>query len=107
MDMFRSRYHEDRRAFMNLGHSPRCHEMVSLYPEMPAPDLVCFPFLVDSRRHEFFMKGWTLPTPWSGFDYFCLLGVAMAEAYRLAEICTPRRILVPWYGCDPWEAAWW
>ena len=107
MDTFRSRYHEDRRAVMHRGLSPRCHEIVSLRPEMPAPDVVCFPFSVDSHRHVFFVQGWTLPTPWSGFDHFCLLGVAMAEAYRLAEICTPRRILVPWYGCDPWEAAWW
>src|SRR2546429_9547617 len=92
MDTFRSRYHEDRRAVMHRGLSPRCDEIVSLRPEMPAPDLVCFPFSVDSRRHAFFVQGWTVPTPWSGFDHFCLLGVAMAEAYRLAETCPPRRI---------------
>ena len=36
-----------------------------------------------------------------------LIGIAMAEIYRLCEICTPKSVEVFWYSCLPWESDWW
>ncbi len=101
-----SRYHADRARHMGSSQSPTCETIVSHLP-VTRGAVVDFPFELAGWTHHAYLR---LPTaemwePWLHASF--LVGIAMAEAYRLAEICTPQRICVPWYPCAAWEAAWW
>ena len=100
-----SRYHAARIQFMGSGRSPTCGTIVSLAPTVVANRLV-FPFEVDGNVHRLnvdFPGTIDLDVPSRAY----YLGVAMSEAYRLAEIITPTDIHFPWYPCPWWERAWW
>ena len=100
-----SRYHWSRLRFMGAGRSPTCAEIVSFPPEL-AGNRLTLRFEVDRSAHVLnveFPSGIAL----KGLRPVYWLGVAMAEAYRLAEIITPKVIWFPWYPCADWEQAWW
>src|SRR5690242_13343172 len=101
----RSRYHSSRIRFMGQGRSPTCAKVISHAPKVVGSRLV-LPFEVDASAHVLsvdFPAGVGL----NELRPVYALGVAMAEAYRLAEIITPKEIQFPWYPCAGWEQAWW
>ncbi len=101
-ELFKSRYHESRAAVMGQGQSPRCQTLLSDQPYRHQNQLI-FPFKIDQWQHQYCVE---FPNSELISDPF-LIGIALAEAYRLSEICTPQTIRVPWYTCQSWEAEWW
>lgn len=92
-----SRYHAARIQFMGNGQSPTCGTIVSLAPTVTANRLV-FPFEVDGNVHRLNV-GFPGTIDLDVLSPAHYLGVAMSEAYRLAEIITPTDIHFPWYPC--------
>jgi hypothetical protein len=91
---------------MATGESPTCSVISSQAPYWKSNRLI-FPFIIDQWKHfyyidfplEFKNKEKTHPS--------ILMGIAMAEIYRLCEICTPEIVEVPWYQGLQWELDWW
>ncbi len=104
---FKSRYHESRIEYMATGVSPTCNVICSEIPYWQGSRLI-FPFLIDNDwRHEYYID---FPLEFKSTHQthpFALIGIAMAETYRLCEICTPKIVQVSWYSCLPWESDWW
>ncbi|KAB8330789.1 hypothetical protein SD80_029540 [Scytonema tolypothrichoides VB-61278] len=105
-EQFKSRYHELRIQYMATGESPTCSVICSEAPEWNSSKLI-FPFLIDNWKHfyeiEFPLEFKNTEKPHPSV----LIGIAMAEIYRLCEICTPEIVQVCWYSCLAWESDWW
>jgi|GEM_PF-2131160 len=103
---FKSRYHESRIKYMATGKSPTCSIFYSEVPYWQKNRLI-FPFLIDNWKHFYYVD---FPPEFKNTqetDSFILIGIAMAEIYRLCEICTPNIVEIPWYSCFQWESDWW
>ncbi len=103
---FKSRYHESRIKFMATGQSPRSSVIYSQAPYGRGNRLI-FPFLIDSWEHFYYID---FPLELENTEEThssILVGIAMSEIYRLCEICTPKIVEIPWYGCLQWESDWW
>ncbi|MGD1717601.1 hypothetical protein [Dapis sp. BLCC M172] len=103
---FKSRYHESRIQYMATGKSPTCSVIYSQAPYWENYRLI-FPFLIDNWQHFYYID---FPPKFENTEKTypsILIGIAMAEIYRLCEICTPEIVKVPWYGCLQWEIDWW
>jgi len=99
-----SRYHSSRLVYMAKGSSPRCETIISKAPKIQK-NKITFEFDIDNKIHTLFLE-WNedLGGKWRPLY---LLGIAMSEVYRLAEIITPKSIFFPWYACEHWEVKWW
>ncbi len=103
---FKSRYHESRIQYMATGKSPTCSVIYSQAPYWKNSRLI-FPFLIDNWQHFYYID---FPPKFENTEKIypsILIGIAMAEIYRLCEICTPQIVKVPWYSCLEWEIDWW
>ena len=103
---FKSRYHESRIEYMATGESPTCDVICSEMPYWENSRLI-FPFLVDNWKHLYNIE---FPEEFQNTQKphpSALVGIAMAEIYRLCEICTPKTVEIYWYSCLPWESDWW
>ncbi len=103
---FKSRYHESRIQYMATGKSPTCKVIYSDKPYWQDGRLI-FPFLVDNWQHFYFIDFPSEFKPKKETNSVILIGIAMAEIYRLCEICTPEKVKVRWYSCLEWESQWW
>ncbi|MEN8215228.1 MAG: hypothetical protein ABFS56_02410 [Pseudomonadota bacterium] len=91
---------------MATGHSPTCSVIYSEAPYWKNYRLI-FPFLIDNWQHFYYID---FPAKFKNTEKnhpSILIGIAMAEIYRLCEICTPQIVKVPWYSCLEWEFNWW
>ncbi|MGK7918688.1 MAG: hypothetical protein AB4080_01590, partial [Trichodesmium sp.] len=105
-EQFKSRYHESRMQYMATGKSPTCSVIYSQAPYWENYRLI-FPFLIDKWEHFYYID---FPAKFKNTEKThtsILIGIAMAEIYRLCEICTPEIVKVPWYSCLQWEIDWW
>ncbi|MFH7028795.1 MAG: hypothetical protein ACHBN1_26215 [Heteroscytonema crispum UTEX LB 1556] len=103
---FKSRYHESRIEYMARGESPTCSVISSEAPYWQGSRLI-FPFALDRWKHVYQID---FPLEFKNTNQshpFVLIGMAMAEIYRLCEICTPQTVEVFWYSCLSWESDWW
>ncbi|NEO19532.1 MULTISPECIES: hypothetical protein [Moorena] len=91
---------------MATGESPTCDVISSEMPYWENNRLI-FPFLINDWKHVYYID---FPLEFKNTQkphISVLIGIAMAEIYRLCEICTPQIVQVPWYSCLPWESDWW
>jgi hypothetical protein len=105
-ETFKSRYHESRIQYMATGESPTCSVIYSQAPYWKKYRLI-FPFIVDNWQHFYYID---FPPIFENIEQThpsILIGIAMAEIYRLCEICTPETVKVTWYSCLQWESDWW
>lgn len=105
-EQFKSRYHESRIKYMATGESPTCLVIYSQAPYWKKSRLI-FPFLIDKRQHFYYID---FPDKFSKIETThpsILIGIAMAEIYRLCEISTPEIVKIDWYSCGEWESEWW
>ncbi len=105
-DQFKSRYHELRIQYMATGKSPTCSVIYSQAPYWQNSRLI-FPFIIDNWQHFYYID---FPPKFANTEKThpsILIGIAMAEIYRLCEICTPQIVKVLWYSCLQWESDWW
>jgi len=103
---FKSKYHESRIEYMATGKSPTCSVIYSETPYWQNSRLI-FPFLIDNWEYAYYLD---FPPEFENTQPShpsILIGIAMAEIYRLCEICTPEIVQVPWYSCQGWEVDWW
>ena len=103
---FKSRYHESRIEYMAKGDSPTS-AIISSQPPYWEGNRLIFPFRIDEWQHFYQID---FPPEFKHTNQshpFVLLGMAMAEIYRLCEICTPQTVEVFWYSCLLWESDWW
>lgn len=91
---------------MAMGNSPVCSEIRSEHPYWQESRLI-LPFLIDGWQHYYQIDFPSELGNLSDQSSTILLGIAMAEIYRLSEICTPKVISIPWYRCQSWERDWW
>ena len=105
-EAFKSRYHESRMKFMATGKSPISSVISSQAPYWSDRRLI-FPFLIDSWEHFYYIDFPPELENTQSTHPSILIGIAMAEIYRLCEICTPEIVEVPWYSCLQWESDWW
>ncbi|MDJ1185689.1 hypothetical protein [Roseofilum casamattae] len=103
---FKSRYHEARIEFMATGASPTSSVISSQAPYWSDRRLI-LPFTIDRWQHFYYIDFPPGLTHLHNTHPSILIGIAMAEIYRLCEICTPAIVEVSWYSCLQWESDWW
>ena len=91
---------------MATGESPTCSVISSQAPYWSDRRLI-FPFTIDRWQHFYYIDFPPGLNTLHNTHPSLLIGIAMAEIYRLCEICTPEVVEIPWYGCLQWEADWW
>ena len=91
---------------MATGISPTCSVISSQAPKWEKSRLV-FPFLIDNWQHFYYIDFPAKCENVKETHPSILIGIAIAEIYRLCEISTPEIVRIDWYGCSKWELNWW